>query len=74
MQARARAEVDRVVGTRVAQARARLTAIETDVRGRLATQQQRLQEAQAELEQRLQSLGQVVPGVRLPSVPRIRPS
>jgi len=74
MQGRARAEVDRVVGARVAQARARLTSIETDVRGRLATQQQQLQEAQTELEQRLQSLGQVVPGVRLPSVPRIRPS
>lgn len=72
-QARARAEVDRLVGQQVAQARARLTALENDVQARLSARQQQLQDAQAELEQRLQELGQVVPGVRLPRLPRIRP-
>jgi uncharacterized protein (TIGR03545 family) len=73
VQARARARVDSIVGQQVAAARARLTALESDVQGRLALQQQQLQDAQAELERRLQELGQVVPGVRLPSIPRIRP-
>ena len=71
--ARAQAEVDRVVGPQVAQARSRLAAIESDVQARLARQQQQLQEVQAELERRLQDLGQVAPGVRLPSLPRVRP-
>jgi uncharacterized protein (TIGR03545 family) len=74
VQARARARVDSIVGQQVAAARARLTALESDVQGRLALQQQQLQDAQAELERRLQDLGQVAPGVRLPSVPRIRPN
>jgi len=73
VQAQARAQVDRLVGQQVAEARARLTAIESDVQGRLALQQQQLQDAQAELERRLQELGQVAPGVRLPNIPRIRP-
>jgi len=73
VQAQARAEVDRLVGRQLAEARARLTALESDVQGRLAGQQQRLQESQAELERRLRELGQVVPGVRLPSIPRVRP-
>jgi len=73
LQSRARAEVDRVVGQPVAQARARLGSLESDVQGRLAAQQRQLQDAQAEIERRIQDLTQVVPGVRLPSLPRIRP-
>jgi uncharacterized protein (TIGR03545 family) len=73
VQARARARVDSIVGQQVAAARARLTALQTDVQSRLGAQQQQLQGAQADLERRIQDLGQVVPGVRLPSLPRIRP-
>jgi predicted nucleic acid-binding Zn-ribbon protein len=73
VQARARARVDSIVGQQVAAARAKLAALQTDVQSRLGAQQQQLQDAQAELERRLQELGQVVPGVRLPSIPRIRP-
>ena len=73
MQAQARARVDSLVGQQVAAARARLTALQTDVQARLGAQQQQLQDVQADLERRIQDLGQVVPGVRLPSLPRIRP-
>jgi hypothetical protein len=73
VQARARARVDSIVGQQVAAARTRVSALQTDVQSRLGAQQQQLQDAQAELERRLQELGQVVPGVRLPSIPRIRP-
>ena len=73
VQAKARAKVDSLVNQQVAAARAKLTALQTDVQGRLATQQQQLQGVQADLERRVQDLGQVVPGVRLPSIPRIRP-
>jgi uncharacterized protein (TIGR03545 family) len=73
VQAKARAKVDSIVNLQVAAARAKLTALQTDVQGRLATQQQQLQEVQAELERKGQDLGQVVPGLRLPSIPRIRP-
>lgn len=67
------AKVDSLVNQQVAAARAKLTALQTDVQGRLGTQQQQLQDVQAELERRAQDLGQVIPGVRLPSLPRIRP-
>ena len=73
VQAKARAKVDSLVNQQVPAARAKLTALQTDVQGRIATQQQQLQDTQAELERRVQDLGQVVPGVRLPSIPRIRP-
>jgi uncharacterized protein (TIGR03545 family) len=73
VQARARAKVDSIVGQQVAAARARLSALQTDVQSRLGAQQQQLQDVQAQLEQRVRDLGQVVPGVRLPSLPRIRP-
>jgi uncharacterized protein (TIGR03545 family) len=73
VQAKARAKVDSLVNQQVSAARAKLSALQTDVQGRLAAQQQQLQETQAELERRVQDLGQVVPGVRLPSIPRIRP-
>ena len=73
VQAKARAKVDSLVSQQVSVARAKLTALQTDVQGRVATQQQQLQDVQAELERRVQDLGQVVPGVRLPSIPRIRP-
>jgi uncharacterized protein (TIGR03545 family) len=73
VQARARAKVDSVVSQQVAAARAKVTQMESDVQARVAAQQQRLQEAQADLERKLGELGQVVPGVRLPGVPRIRP-
>jgi len=73
VQAKARAKVDSLVNQQVNAARAKLTALQTDVQSRLGLQQQQLRDAQAELERRLQELGQVVPGVRLPSLPRIRP-
>ena len=73
VQAEARGRVDSIVGRQVAAARARLTALQSDLQTRLGAQQQQLQDAQAEMEQRLRDLGQVVPGVRLPSLPRIRP-
>ena len=73
VQVEARARVDSIVGRQVAAARARLTALQTDVQIRFGAQQRQLQDAQSELERRLQELGQVVPGVRLPSLPRIRP-
>jgi len=73
VQARARAKVDSLVNQQVAAARAKLTAVQTDIQGRVAAQQQRLQDAQAELERKLQDLGQVVPGVRLPGIPRLKP-
>ena len=73
VQARARAKVDSLVNQQVAAARAKLTALQTDVQARLGVQQQQLQDVQTQLEQRVQELGQVVPGVRLPSLPRIRP-
>jgi hypothetical protein len=61
------------VGQQVAAARAKVTAIQTDLQSRLGAQQQQLQDVQTQLESRLQDLGQVVPGVRLPSLPRLRP-
>ena len=73
VQAKARARVDSIVGQQVAAARAKLTALQTDVQNRLGLQQQQLQDAQTQLEQRLQDMSQVVPGLRLPSFPRIRP-
>jgi hypothetical protein len=73
VQAAARAQVDSLVGRRVAAARATLAALQSDLQTRLGAQQRQLQDAQAELEQRLQDLGQVIPGVRLPSLPRLRP-
>jgi uncharacterized protein (TIGR03545 family) len=73
VQARARAKVDSLVNQQVAAARAKVTALQTDVQDRIGAQQRRLQEVQAELERKLADLGQVVPGVRLPSIPRIRP-
>jgi hypothetical protein len=73
VQAKARARVDSIVGQQVAAARAKLAALQSDVQARLGVQQQQLQDVQAQLEQRIQDLGQVVPGVRLPSLPRIRP-
>jgi uncharacterized protein (TIGR03545 family) len=73
VQAKARARVDSLVAGQVAAARAKVTAIQSDLQTRLGAQQQQLQEVQTELERRLQDLGQVVPGVRLPGLPRIRP-
>jgi uncharacterized protein (TIGR03545 family) len=73
VQEKARARVDSLVGQQVAAARAKVTAIQTDLQSRLGAQQQQLQDAQTQLESRLQDLGQVVPGVRLPSLPRLRP-
>ena len=76
VQAKARAKVDSLVNQQVAAARAKLSALQSDVQTRLGAQQQQLQDAQAQLEQRVQDLGQVVPGLRLPSLPglpRIRP-
>ena len=73
VQAKARARVDSLVAQQVAAARAKVTAIQSDLQTRLGAQQQQLQDVQTDLERRLQDLGQVVPGVRLPSLPRIRP-
>lgn len=73
VQAKARARVDSLVAQQVAAARGKVAAIQTDIQARLGAQQQQLQDAQTELERRLQELGQVVPGVRLPGLPRIRP-
>ena len=73
VQAKARAKVDSVVTQQVAAARAKLTSIETEVQGRLGTAQQQLQDVESQIENRIGELGQVVPGVRLPGVPRIRP-
>jgi uncharacterized protein (TIGR03545 family) len=70
VQASVRARVDSIVGQQVAQAKAKLTALAGDVPSRLGAQQQQLQQVQGELERRLQDLGQVVPGVRLPGIPR----
>jgi len=65
--------VDSLVGQQVAAARAKVTAIQNDLQTRLGAQQQQLQDVQGQLESRLQDLGQVMPGLRLPSIPRIRP-
>jgi len=73
VQAKARARVDSLVGQQVAAARAKVTAIQNDLQTRLGAQQQQLQDVQGQLESRLQDLGQVMPGLRLPSIPRIRP-
>ncbi len=70
VQARARAKVDSVVGAQVTAARAKLTAVTGDLPSRLGGAQQQLQGAQTELESRLRDLTQVVPGVRLPGLPR----
>jgi uncharacterized protein (TIGR03545 family) len=69
-----RAEVDRQVDAQAAQARARLARLESGVQARVAGYQEQLGQAQAELEQRLRDLTQVVPGVRLPGVRIPRPS
>jgi hypothetical protein len=73
VQAKARAKVDSLVNQQVSAARAKFTSLKTDVQGRLAAQQQQLQEVQTQIENRIRELGQVVPGVRLPSIPGIRP-
>lgn len=73
VQARARARVDSLVGQQVSAARAKVSALQSDLPSRLASEQQQLRDVQAQLEGRLQDLGQVVPGVRLPGLPRIRP-
>ncbi len=57
----------------VAAARAKLTSIQSDVQSRVSAQAQQLQDVQTQLEAKLAELGQVVPGVRLPGLPRIRP-
>jgi uncharacterized protein (TIGR03545 family) len=73
VQAKVRARVDSLVGKQVATARAKVTAIQNDLQTRLGAQQQQLQDVQTQLESRLHDLGQVVPGLRLPSIPRLRP-
>ena len=74
VQAKASAKVESLVGQQVAAARAKLASLQTDVQNRIGVQQQQqLQDVQAQLEGRLQELGQVIPGVRLPGLPRIRP-
>lgn len=73
VQAKARAKVDSMVTQQVAAARAKITSIQTEVQGRLGTAQQQLQDVETQIENRIGELGQVVPGVRLPGVPRIRP-
>jgi len=65
-EARARAEVDRLVQQRAAEARARLGALESGVQARVTEARSRLEALQVELEQRVRDLGRGVPGLRLP--------
>jgi uncharacterized protein (TIGR03545 family) len=65
-EARARAEVDRLVQRPMSDARAKITSLESGVQARLSDGQQRLAAVQADLEQRVRDLGRGIPGLRLP--------
>jgi hypothetical protein len=56
---RVRAEVERLVAEPIAEARARVSELETAVQGVVARHQQRLEEVKAELEAKLRELGRI---------------
>jgi hypothetical protein len=64
-----RAEVDRRVNTQIAAARAKLTDLEAQLQSRLAGPDAQLAQLKADLQAQLNQLTQIVPGVRLPSIP-----
>ena len=59
---RIRAEVERLVAQPIADARAQVSSVETDVRSRIAEQEQRLDEVRALLDARLGALRRLLPG------------
>jgi hypothetical protein len=65
-EARARAEVDRLVQRPMSNARAKIASLESGVQARLSAGQPRLAAVQADLEQRVRDLGRGIPGLRLP--------
>ncbi len=66
VEARARAEVDRLVQRPISDARAKIASLESGVQGRVNDGQQRLAAVQTDLEQRVRDLGRGIPGLRLP--------
>jgi len=64
-----RAEVDRQVNAQITAARARLTDLESQARDKLGVPEAQLAQLQTDLQAQLNQLTQVVPGVRLPSLP-----
>ncbi len=68
-EAESRARVDAAAGPRLAAAREKLAGVQRDVLGKVGTQQQQVEQIQADLQQRLTRLGQAgLPG--LPGIPR----
>ncbi len=65
-EAQVRARVDSLVGKQVADARARIAALDTGPLKQLTGEQQQLADVQSQLEQRLRSLTGGIPGLRLP--------